>query len=261
MVAQSAGNLFPNHSLTEPEKIPLTEPLQYDSRIGISIMRPTTSPILPRPSMNKHPVKQLHDFFFDRLDAAQRGPVEAHIATCVSCKQRLAAFADAVNKVPPTTPTPALHERLLQSIDHLERFAPFAQRLGELAFMPTNDARRALHSLADVDAWPLEPLPGMRAFPLAYGPPHSPVSAILAHFDSTCSVPLHRHLDRECILVLQGSFETTDGGVIRAGDELHSEQGSVHGIVRFSDDKDCLCAIINPERIDYIELPLAGEAL
>jgi anti-sigma factor ChrR (cupin superfamily) len=203
--------------------------------------------------MNEHPVQQLHDFFFERLDAETHHHVAAHIATCVTCRARLEAFDAAVNKVPEVPPAPALRERLFQSVDDLERLAPFAKRLGELIAFHPNDARRALHAFADVDSWPLQPLPGMRAFPLSLGPPHSPVRAILACFKPTSSVPLHRHLASESIFVLQGAFETTAGNVIRAGEELHSEPGSIHGIARFLNDIECLCAIVNPDRIEYIE--------
>lgn len=210
--------------------------------------------------MNKHPVNQLHDFFFDRLDAQSHSHVAAHVAACATCKQRLDAFDEAVHKVPDTTPAPALRERLFQSIDHLERFAPFARRLGELIDFSTNDARRALHAFADVDSWPLQPLPGMRVFPLSLGPPYSSRSAILACFEPTSSVPLHRHLANESIFVFQGAFETTAGTVIRAGEELHSEPGTEHDIKRFLDDIECLCVIVNPDRIEYVELPSAEEA-
>ncbi len=210
--------------------------------------------------MNKHPVNQLHDFFFDRLGAETHARVAVHVATCATCKRRLEAFEAAVNKVPEITPPPALRERLFQSVNHLERFAPFARRLGELIAFPTNDSRRALHAFADVDSWPLQPLPGMRVFPLSLGPPYSRICAILACFEPTSSVPFHRHLDHESILVFQGAFETTTGNVIRAGDELHSEPGSAHGITRFLDDIECLCAIVNPDRIEYEELPSSEEA-
>jgi len=210
--------------------------------------------------MNKHPVNQLHDFFFERLTAETHRQVAAHVATCSTCKRRLDAFDEAVNKVPVMTPAPALRERLFQSVNQLERFSPFARRLGELIAFSTNDARRALHAFADVDSWPLQPLPGMRALPLSLGPPDSPVRAILACFEPTSRVPLHRHIDNESIFVFQGAFETTDGKVIRAGDELHSEIGSIHGIKRFLDDIECLCAIVNPDSIVFEEPPSAKEA-
>ena len=209
--------------------------------------------------MNNHPINQLHALFFDRLESEERRRVEAHVATCVSCTERLERFTNAVNEMPKEAPRPELRDRLFQSVEHLERFTPFAKRLGELIAVPTRDARRALHGFFDVGSWPLSPLPGMRALPLSPGPSHAHLRAILACFQPTSMVPRHRHFGHEAILVFQGAFQSSDGRVIRVGDELHSEPGSAHWIPRFVEDIECLCAIINTDRFEYEDQPSEGD--
>lgn len=207
--------------------------------------------------MSTHPENQLHDFFFDRLESDARARVDAHVRDCASCTRRLEAFDVAVQQVPAAMPGTNLHDRLFQSLEHLERFAPFARQLGALIEVSDNDARRVLHGFADVDSWPLRPLPGMRAAPLTRGTQRG----ILACFEPSAQVPHHRHLGRETILVFQGAFEIDTGKVIRAGEELRSEPGTAHAITRILDDIPCLCVILNPDRIEYEEPPAAGEAL
>lgn len=207
--------------------------------------------------MNEHPTRLLHDFIFQRLGSQERQRVEAHLSICAECARQLVDFQSAVEQVAAEDPRPALRDRLFESIEHLERFAPFAPRLGELMSVSSNEARRALHAFADVDTWPLRPLPGLRALPLSMGAP-APAQAILACFEPTSMVPWHRHVGSESILVFQGAFLASDGQVIRAGDELRSESGSAHGIVQILDGIDCMCAIINSDRIDYEEPPERG---
>lgn len=202
---------------------------------------------------NEHPVQELYKLALDRLDAESRRRVEAHVVVCDSCRQRFEHFHEAVMVAPNVEPGLNLRGRLFQSIDRLERFGRYAQRLGELVAISAQDARRALHAFDDLDTWTLRPLPGMRAFPLSPGPTHRHLRAILACFDPTARVPRHRHFGHESILVFQGAFEGSDGRITRAGDELHNIPGSAHSIVRFLDGTSCLCAIINTDRLEYEE--------
>jgi anti-sigma factor ChrR (cupin superfamily) len=192
-----------------------------------------------------HPLDKLHDLFFERLTPEERGAVLAHLRGCAACAARLDALAAAVAAVPPAEPSAALRSRLLRSVDHLERFAPFAPRLAELVALSANDARRALHALSEASAWPPGRCPGMRALRFAPGAARAHVTAILACFAPGASVPRHRHVGHEVILVFQGAFETEDGRVVTAGEELHSPPGSAHRIPRILGDVDCLCVIVN----------------
>lgn len=210
--------------------------------------------------MSEHPVKQLHDYFFDRTEPDERGRIAAHLTECHQCTSRLAELQNAVEKVPPVKPTVDLLQRIFSSVGHVERFSGFAPRLGELLAVSRNDARRALHAFADVNSWPLHPLPGMRAFPLASPSVAAGGRAILACFEPTSMVPPHRHWGDETILVFQGAFESSEGRIIAIGDELRSKPGSLHSIPRILGDVQCLCAIINTDRIEY-EDSVAGGGL
>lgn len=223
-----------------------TIPIELRPEGGLAGASPTTM---------SHPVDRLHDLFFDRLGPEERRLVEAHLGGCAACSGRLKDLAAAVHSVPPAEPGPGLRARLFRSVEHMERFAPFAPRLGELIDVPPNDARRALHALSEASSWPPGPLPGMRALPLSPGPARANVRAILACFAPDAMVPRHRHLGHETILVFQGAFETSDGRVVSPGRELLSEPGSAHWIPRFLGGVECLCAIVNTDRFEYEDLP------
>lgn len=164
----------------------------------------------------------------------------------------LEAAAALALLLPPAPARGGLRARLFASVDHLERFSSFAPRLGELLDIPANDARLALHAFEHPQEMPPAPIPGMRCVPLPLGPRVSNGSAILAAFDPGAGVPLHRHFGEEHVLVFQGAFETDDGRVIRAGEELRSTPGSSHAIALILPGEPCLCAIINDNNIEFL---------
>lgn len=164
----------------------------------------------------------------------------------------LEAAAALALSLPPAPARGGLRARLLASVDHLERLSSFAPRLGELLEIPANDARLALHAFERPEEMPPARIPGMRCVPLPLGPRVSRGSAILAAFDPGASVPPHRHLGEEHVLVFQGAFEADDGRVIRAGEELRSTPGSSHAIALILPGEPCLCAIINDNEIEML---------
>ena len=134
----------------------------------------------------------------------------------------------------------------MASVDHLERFTPMAPRLAALMDVSRDEARLALHVLAKPkEMREVVGRPGMRASPLASGSRRPTTKGRLVCLEPGASLPLHRHLGEETVLVFQGAFIDDGGRVVRAGEEVVSPAGSAHAVPRILGDEPCLCAIIN----------------
>jgi anti-sigma factor ChrR (cupin superfamily) len=194
-----------------------------------------------------HPPDRLVDLVLGAQGAAERAETEAHLAACEPCARYHAELLATLNELPaalpPVPPPEALRARLDAAVDHLERFASFAPRLGELLALPPDDARRALHVFERRDCLRPSASPGMWAKRLAAGPGAPGVTALLAWFEPGCRLPHHDHDGEERIVVFQGAFESHPGPLVRAGEEYVSPAGSGHSITVVGEEP-CLCAII-----------------
>src|SRR4051794_23242924 len=96
-----------------------------------------------------HIIDCLHELLFNGLPSRERALAEAHLLECAECAHLVKGFASIGAEpepcAPPPRPPPRLRSRLLQAVDHLERFAPFAPRVAALIGVSANDARRVLH--------------------------------------------------------------------------------------------------------------------
>lgn len=189
------------------------------------------------------------------LPPSDDATVHAHISGCAECARRYSAFMAASAAVslalPPVQPKKALRARVLASVDYLGRFASFAPRLAAMADISAGEARRALHVFARPDEMADGGLPGMRASSLPLGPRMATATARLVSFAPGTGVPHHTHVGEERVLIFQGAFETDDGRVVRAGEELRCEAGTSHSIKLLLGDEPCLCVIINDRGVRF----------
>lgn len=206
-------------------------------------------------SKTAHVGDLLVDLAMGFLPQADGAEASAHLAECAECAGRYSALTAASAAVslalPPVRPKRALRARVLASVDHLDRFAPFAPRLAAMADISSNEARRALHIFARPEEMPRASIPGMRASPLPRGPRLAGATARLVSFAPGISVPRHTHIGEERVLVFQGAFETDDGHVVRAGEELRCNAGTTHSIKLILGDEPCLCVIINDRGVEF----------
>ncbi len=191
---------------------------------------------------------QLACFVLGELPPPELDAVETHLASCSECQrdrdELLATLGDLPLSLAPAQPSSSLFERVGSSLDHLERFAPFAPRLAELLALEPDDARRVFHVFERLEDWrPKVDWPGMRADLLPSGPGASDVTALLVCFDAGGTVGRHRHMQEERVIVFQGAFKTDAGVLVGPGDELVSPVGSEHSL-HVLDGEDCLCAIL-----------------
>lgn len=194
-----------------------------------------------------HDTERLTDLVLGTLAPAERDEAFAHLAECAACSRRHAQITAALGELPLALPRAAppqgLRARLDASLDHLERFTPFAPRVAALLGLPSHEVRRALHIFEKPELIPATPRPGMRAVPIVAAPEKKGVTAILAWFEAGAVVAEHTHEEEEYILVFEGAFHCDEGRIIRAGEDIVSPIGSCHTTF-IEKEQPCSCIIM-----------------
>lgn len=205
------------------------------------------------------PSDRLYQFLGGELDAPAQAAVDRHLRRCVRCRGEVEGVRSILHgvafSVPPAAPPPPLRARLFDSVDRLERFAPFAPRVAELLDRPPNRARQLLHTLSDAEAWASGPLRAMSFYPLndELGPKRAGGAAMFARFDPGFVFPKHRHEGEETILVFEGPLADDAGVTYGAGEVVRSPEGSCHVVsVPPSSPEPCLCLVANAISIDLV---------
>ncbi len=112
---------------------------------------------------------------------------------------------------------------------------------------PSQVFAELLQHAADPERLRWEPLrPGVE-FHALYGRPGQGPAAALLRYEPGASVPEHRHIDYEHILILRGSQRDTNG-VYPAGTLLVSPPGSRHAV---ASDEGCVVLAIWSGALDF----------
>jgi hypothetical protein len=121
-----------------------------------------------------------------------------------------------------------LRERLLAGVRRAPlRYAPFYDRLMGLFDLEEAALVALLEKSNDAALW--EPfLPGVHAFHFTAGPRVSEADAGLVRVEAGVAFPGHRHLGRERVLLLEGSYRDSTGVVYQAGDVHEMAKDSRH---------------------------------
>jgi putative transcriptional regulator len=157
------------------------------------------------------------------------------------------ATADVMARLAVLSGAPALpsaRERLLASVRELPlRYAPFYERLGALWDLPEERVSEVLTSAKDSARWQWTALPGVRQIEVQGGPRTENARVRLLKFSAGVRFPRHRHIGREDVLVLEGSYSDSDGRVVGPGDLQVMEPGSEHGL-RIHADEPCIAGLV-----------------
>ena len=139
---------------------------------------------------------------------------------------------------------PSARERLLASVRELPlRYAPFYERLGALWDLPEERVSEVLTSAKDSARWQWTALPGVRQIEVQGGPRTENARVRLLKFSAGVRFPRHRHIGREDVLVLEGSYTDSDGRVVGPGDLQVMEPGSEHGL-RIHAGEPCIAGLV-----------------
>ncbi len=136
--------------------------------------------------------------------------------------------------VPPAAPSPHVKVRLLASVGagRFEGFTPAFRRIFDL----TVDGARALLAWIDDPSKWQQVMPHFAAIHFAGGPACVGADTGFVRLAPSSTFPYHAHRGEEFTLVLSGTAETSDGKVLRAGDELVEPPGTGHDLTNTGDE-------------------------
>jgi anti-sigma factor ChrR (cupin superfamily) len=142
------------------------------------------------------------------------------------------AGAAAAGNLEDFAPSAALLERLRATLDTPpHRYAPFFERAAELFDLPESVVIDELGRLAEPKVWRFAGLPGIQHVPVKGGPKVASAETLFVRFAPGVRFPKHRHTGLERVLVLEGSYQDTNGVVHRAGELREWAAGSEHGFL------------------------------
>ena len=151
-------------------------------------------------------------------------------------------------------PSPAVRARLLAALEGPARHAPFAAPVARLFGTTRAAADEALSGLVQPSAFRTLPFTGISSA----RPPRGSVGthAMFLRFEAGARTPVHRHLGREWVLVLEGRlFDVRVGGRLHGpGDLVEQADGSTHAI-HVPPEGPCLCAYLVERGVAFVGAP------
>ena len=156
----------------------------------------------------------LPQFIREALEAAPaEGP--AAFGALLSLESAL----EPAGQEPVHTPSASLLARLeLALSEPPHRYAPFFSQTAELFDLPEEALVAQLARLRDPNVWTFAGLPGIAKLRVEAGPALRDAETLLVRFNPGVRFPLHRHVGVERVLVLEGSYEDSNGVLHRAGE-------------------------------------------
>ncbi|MDX9723446.1 MAG: cupin domain-containing protein [Myxococcota bacterium] len=204
--------------------------------------------------MSAHVDDFVLDYLLGEMPESGRLALERHARACEQCKALVKDAADGLAAVAlasqELSPSCKLKERIIETVLSARyRYAPFVDRLCELAAIGEKNAMDLLEHINDPKSWVDSPWPPLKmcAFKGGAGLEHSMVA--LAKLPVGGRFPLHRHVGEERYMILQGRCQEDDGRESKAGDVLVQPSGSQHAFVNIG-DSELIFAVV----VDDIEL-------
>lgn len=160
----------------------------------------------------------------------------------------------------PVNPPPALRARVVSSIATTGRFAAFSTQIAEALDLPLDEALEALNQLssASIDSWRPAVIPNVFLRDVVGGPRVQSAITGFLRISAGAGIPTHRHMGKETMVVLQGTYkDETDGTEVKAGEVVRSESGSEHSF-RALEGPDLIVLLVAFEGIavgDYVLRP------
>ncbi len=108
------------------------------------------------------------------------------------------------------------------------RYAPFFSRVAELFDLSEKQVALELARLAEPGVWKFAGLPGISQVVVSGGPRVKSAETLFVRFKPGLHFPHHQHVGVERVLVLEGSYEDSNGLVHRAGELREWEAGTDH---------------------------------
>jgi quercetin dioxygenase-like cupin family protein len=144
----------------------------------------------------------------------------------------------------PVTPGDAVLERLQFTLSEPpHRYAPFFARAAELFDLSESAVIAQFTRLKDPNAWTFAGLPGISSVRVEAGPAVHEAETLFVRFSPGTRFPLHRHVGLERVLVLEGSYEDSNGVQHRAG-ELREWPSDTEHSFRVGDETCIFASVV-----------------
>jgi putative transcriptional regulator len=188
----------------------------------------------------------LADYVLGTLPSAERARVEAALERSPALAEALKALEGAMQLVGVGLEAPKnTWVKVQQSLAGGRRFEHLVPRLAELFDVDEQAARRLAASVDDEAAWCEGPAEGVALLPVAAGARCAGFMTALVRLRAGAQLPLHRHADREQVLVLQGGYRDDQSGLEFWRGELDvREPGTAHSFTAL-EGVACVCASVS----------------
>ena len=194
----------------------------------------------------------LPEFVLEALgdDAAQLSAEDARDLTeALTGVVEMGARADGA-----TAPAPAAgRSRLMEAIDHDERFSPFLDRVAAFFDLTAAAVKTLLDAVPGTDGWEAFPVPGVELMHVNGGPRVATVDVGFVRMAPGTSFPRHRHVGLEEGVVIQGAYREDDGAVVSAGDSFANPSDSEHGFTVISDVPMIFAVVVTGVEIQGVD--------
>lgn len=177
----------------------------------------------------------LHDYLLGNLQDAQSNAVDAHVAQCNACNERLfqvnEEVAELLLSVPAVLPDPPALQRLLDATHTQSRFDALVHRVASMLDLGLDAAQQLLARIDDALAWSPGPIDGTELFHLQTGPGVVGAIAGFVRVRSGQTFPHHKHLGMEHVLILQGAVVGPTDERCAVGTEIQMAAESKHSVL------------------------------
>lgn len=180
-----------------------------------------------------HIDEHLVDAALGRLAPAVHATVTTHLADCTRCRRRFTAvhesLADLSLAQPKVAPPKSLRDNLLGGLDRSAAlpYPGFARRLQRMYQFDEPQTQALLRMSADPARWEDQGLISLLHFDAGASLPGT--HAGFMRLAPGVRFPRHRHVGEEHMLMLAGTLQEEDTGIIyHPGDSLRSTAGSEH---------------------------------
>jgi hypothetical protein len=198
---------------------------------------------------------RIGDLLLGDVTDAEREALEAHVGACARCAQELMQAADAFAALalalPAEAPTAGLRARVLGDAKPT-RLAAFIDRLATLFDVTRGKARALLERLDDPAAWGPGPVPDSWVMMAQGGPKLQGAFCGFVKMGAGVRWPIHKHLGREHMFVLEGGFRQDDGVEVHPGTTHVMEEGTAHGFTIFADEA-CVSAVVLVGGVEFAD--------
>lgn len=149
----------------------------------------------------------------------------------------------------PVAPSPSARAALLDAAREPGRLHRFAAQVAALVDVSIDKAKALLDRLADPAAWERGLFPGLDAVWVEGGPAAAQCVRGFGRLAAGAEFPLHDHLGRETMLILEGGLEDSLGARKRPGDLHVMDEGTRHAYHATPGGADLLFFVVIREGI------------